>query len=998
MLTEVTKRFPTSEEIYARIKSDCIFNQAQVQITYYDGIKDALIDLPFCQWNPIKAGGDIPWHRVYFFKYGYKSIWDREKKVCSMDGLYTILKSMEALHTITIPENFRIMTWNILSDHYDKQITNLKLRQDSILNYIRNADLHMVCLQEVTNDFYQVLSNQFREQYHLAKTDLATNNLVFMSKIPFSSVQLIPVNASKEMLWIKFSNLLQVFVVHLTSNYALHNSHSRQTHHQSHSGNVNTKRNLQLSQLLQTMNSHSNDSNSNNGRKCIPTMITGDFNTSDSIDILSAAGFLEAPINDFTYNPEENRLAKLLSQTQGKAKYDRLFYSSSSSFSSSPSSKQNEVLSFLESSVDTENPFSDHFPVIFSMQYDHDSLFIPNTGTVSKSITTEQQRRILSPNKFALAVVIPMKFWPQLASLSPQHHENHENGPFLKQKWMPHITLFLPFLEQLTNEEKEVIQRIIAKKRYFNSLIKIKDLSYFEQSSTSYTLIGQLSEESAAVLQDIYEEISQELNLAVVSKTDFYPHLTLQGLYSSKNEIEKFISSHWIDVEFPLKRLCYLNNINQQYYETIDVFGMKRFDGNILDFLHFVLRQFFVNNENHSEYEVKMGGSGIFQGDLTHQNNNVDIHDYDLLIVGKSLCPRDEFMKKLMTVLKKSGLFSDIRCIQNQHTFYVKIVSESISYDIHYVTGNLYKSYDRLDSMAASCSSSSSSNHVSLTDYSLIDLNSISLEKASLFIYRLHEDHSLEFAMKLKFVKCIFQKFGIYGLQYGYFPGISVAILISFFITNEEKENIHNSFEGEDNRQNNVLLLSSEEFLKKFCDFYLNYDYSNPILVHRSDHHPSSKDMSPMHIINPVRPHNNVTRTMTKSSFRYILEVFSVLSHQLSDHLRRPFAIPNNNNYLSTHYQKTEVTAYAVHENDLKLFANFFDSVSLKLILLFEGNDCSDVVIPSNQSRVCWEEKTFSYCFYSRSAGNLLGVNTVWEFLKSQTERNFGKNVFLLIK
>lgn len=95
--------FPTSDAIYNRLRTDPNFLESKGVITYLDMIKNKYIDVTLGQWKPIKKGGDIPWHRVYFVKYNGHVIWDREHKTCTIDTIIsTEIKKLN--------ENFTVCT------------------------------------------------------------------------------------------------------------------------------------------------------------------------------------------------------------------------------------------------------------------------------------------------------------------------------------------------------------------------------------------------------------------------------------------------------------------------------------------------------------------------------------------------------------------------------------------------------------------------------------------------------------------------------------------------------------------------------------------------------------------------------------------------------------------------------------------------------------------------------------------------------------------------
>jgi 2'-5' RNA ligase len=963
-------RFPTSEEIYNRIRSDStIFQQSKAVITYFDSIKDKFIDISFCQWKSIKDGGDIPWHRVYFIKYFEEGIiWNRNDRICTISELYHKLNQQNTEESL-LPENLSLLTFNILSDYYDKQITNLKYRKDSLLSYLlaQSEKYCFLCLQEVTSGLYEDLLIAFKDKkFQIIKSDLLRNDLVFLSKIPFSSFDIISLNSNKQILKITFHNILEIFIVHLTSN---HSSLVQQQKGRKSNGNPKTKRNLQLSQLLQS--------------SCvdISTIIVGDFNTTEFVDILGDADFVEVGSEEgnFSYNPEINRFAKLLSCKQQKENYDRLFYRSAKNGKNCLSISS---LAIIDNSV----ILSDHFPVSFNLKLvsEDEPLLLSSSLSSTLSHSHPSQKRVLSPNKFALSLVVPYKYWRPLSLFKGNNNSYNSNG-----KWMPHIHLFFPFLSELTNEERLGIEAIFTRKerKYFNSRIVINQLSYFQQSSSSFTLFGQCDEQSRCLLTDLAIEISDFLSLSFDS-SQYHPHLTL-GYFSSKEEVERCLtlfhscsSRSLFPIEVPFRRLCYLTNRNNSYYEVIGIFGSSRFEGSFVEFLQKICPA--------SDATILLGGSKIFSSFVediaASDKESTSLHDYDFLIIGNKNQKREEFMNRLCKILKSCGLFMSVTVINNSYTNYLKMKSDSyssLSYDIHYVELSTYELYHRKKGVGG---------------LSLLDYNSIAVYEASILIKKLHENHFDLFCQKLSFLKCFAKRVGIYGSSYGYLPGIAFPILLSKFFTtcSRNKASIEET-KGNDeiiDTMETMTILNNDNsvFLRRFCQFYLDYDYTHPICVphldsilylssHRRDH-------SQMQIINPVLPFGNVARTMTKSSFQYILSTFQRFSNSTLP------ASMSSVSFGPSFLVATKIIAYASTTELLDLFQNMFDGLYLRMILLFEDNGIFPV--GSHQSIVNREEKSFHYSFYYERS--LLEVNTVWLLLQGNSEKNFGKNVFLSIQ
>ncbi|WP_434382114.1 DUF504 domain-containing protein [Melittangium boletus] len=70
-------RFQTSREVYHRIRWDPRID-AHDFVIGYDTHGEQLEEVGFTSFVP---EGDIPWHRVWYFRRGHERIWDRRERV-----------------------------------------------------------------------------------------------------------------------------------------------------------------------------------------------------------------------------------------------------------------------------------------------------------------------------------------------------------------------------------------------------------------------------------------------------------------------------------------------------------------------------------------------------------------------------------------------------------------------------------------------------------------------------------------------------------------------------------------------------------------------------------------------------------------------------------------------------------------------------------------------------------------------------------------------------
>ena len=156
-----------SDKLYNRIKWDETFDPLVVTIGYFDSVLNEIMWMPYNSWVPIDKGGDIPWHRVYYMKYSGEIFWDRKERYYNPD-VSTKYGSLAGVtgqiikmwkysdkwtkigaeqHSIC-DSNFKVISYNILFDNFDKKVNDLKPRLPIISNILKEEDADLIALQE----------------------------------------------------------------------------------------------------------------------------------------------------------------------------------------------------------------------------------------------------------------------------------------------------------------------------------------------------------------------------------------------------------------------------------------------------------------------------------------------------------------------------------------------------------------------------------------------------------------------------------------------------------------------------------------------------------------------------------------------------------------------------------------------------------------------------------------------------------------------------------
>jgi poly(A) polymerase len=545
--------FPTSEVVYKRLKSDPHFLPHLAIISYEDSIKKKMIDMQLTKFTPVDKGGDVPYHRIYYFKYNGQIIWDRKEKICRLDQL-----ASEQQESVLIGDQFQILTYNVLNDKYfkgktlpgansssaGKSISNQNrdlyqgTRYEQIGQYLVDSGSDIVCLQEVNAQMMQILkSEMITTAYpYLASTSLADDNIVILSKFTINNSDTIVFNEHKQSLIVTlhdhiYHQPIYIIGIHLTSNVQ---SHSEQ------------KRMEQIRAVGKYLTSH-------NIRDFI---LLGDFNS--EINLNYANAFKDPYVS---YDPGHNPYAKLMSLSSLTMCLDKILYGG-------------PMVKPTESKVDITCLLSDHYPV--QAQFQLGNITVTNVGEIDQST--------------ALVAIVPVRYWAQINEIRKKHDAGYE-------RWMPHVTLAHGFLSPSNLSE------FLAKSTNFGLsqfTARMTEPGYFSHEVNKTYYIGP-DETTNIHFKDLYGQLSLVLpNIFNEPRGDYNPHVTL-GSQATKTKFE---------FEWPVTKLHVISKPNGlDYYKVIHEIplGAKSVPKAInLEEIVNVLTCF------HPQITWKVGGSGVF--------------------------------------------------------------------------------------------------------------------------------------------------------------------------------------------------------------------------------------------------------------------------------------------------------------------------------------------------------------------------------------------------
>lgn len=304
--------FPTSDSVLNRIRWDDSIDIRRAIIGHIDRVKNIMIETPAEDWKTLTEGGDIPMHRIYYFKYNNEMLWDRENKIYNE---HLLTQNMYPHHTIdciryenkkwikadfldTDIGSFKICSFNILFDKFNFNVNSFAKRIDIVVKRLEEIDADIICLQEILPDMKEKLLNyDYIKRFNITDNDLETNDLIILSKHAFLDVSSYRFSKKKHFLKASFNDF-DVINVHLTSD---------------HSGSE-AKRLEQIKKLVEFTD------------KTKTTIVCGDFN-SNAQKFTDMIEFIDCDYNGLpTFDPTNNRLARENSIRGVAKRLDRIFY------------------------------------------------------------------------------------------------------------------------------------------------------------------------------------------------------------------------------------------------------------------------------------------------------------------------------------------------------------------------------------------------------------------------------------------------------------------------------------------------------------------------------------------------------------------------------------------------------------------------------------------------------------------------------------------------
>ncbi|NTX08665.1 poly(A) polymerase [Myxococcus sp. CA040A] len=575
-------RFTTSREVYHRIRWDPRL-EAREFVIGYDAHGEALEEMPFEAFVP---DGEIPWHRVWYFKRGREVMWDRKERIDRLSHTaspteepapaprrasaapgFTPLPSYRydtraeewrkvspsPNEVVATPDVLTVVTFNVLFDLYDAEKLETERRTPATMNLLRETDADVIALQEVTTSFLQTLLDEswVREHYWVSDgpeaNTVETYGQVLLSRVPFASVWQRVFSRDKRIIAGELrvaGTSLWVATPHLTSNRDASGAAAR---------------GMQVQALVDWARELT--ASAEGGAPDI--VLAGDFNFGEGeqeADTFTRAGFVDAwptlrpSETGETYNPLLNPLAALTTVSGRLQRPDRVLVKS-------PSGRLVPEAVGLFGEAPLAGPPAPSGDALFASDHFGVRCVLAREVYSRPSTLPGAERRV---HHTAVVLIPPEAAWPPIQALRKKHDAKFE-------RWMPHVTLIYPFLPE---EDFDTAEAVLAE--------TLRDIEPFDVTLSSFAHFEHRANATAWLRPDTQpEDALAALHAKLVAAVPecappthgFTPHLSVGQLPRTGDvELERTISSWargWRPVSFRVNEVCIIRRKGDTPFEVV---------------------------------------------------------------------------------------------------------------------------------------------------------------------------------------------------------------------------------------------------------------------------------------------------------------------------------------------------------------------------------------------------------------------------------------------
>ncbi|CAF3510562.1 unnamed protein product [Rotaria sordida] len=589
-------KFRGADLIFNRIAYDTTIDRSQVLIGYEDRFT-GIHEIKFNDFKKVHEDDyGIPMHRIRYYKLNGSIVWDRNKKfdiltgseiynettiyikqeLNLVEGMYRYDQSIQqwilcphislasdnlknpSIDNMFIPERCQFLTWNILFDYYQSEFIYTNQRYEEILKTLKSFLPDIICLQEVTIKFLNLLLDETwlkENNYYIIimgtildnKQKQSYGQLMLMKNFRPRAFSICPLDISEDVT----STIKKRTKKYISARFALNsdvtidlvNLHL----HSNHTFNANEKRCQLLEYFFKTMNTQN-------------YMLIGDFNFGDyDIKEQNILQRHQHQIHDlwkdiydldensgYTFDPSRNICAQITSDFQLSLRLDR--YLLHKLHNLSYSIEHLNIVGLETISIDPIN--NKHIN-----QSDHYALQL---------IINFRIRPIT--HRSALVLLPPMNIWPLIESFREKY------DPLFNQ-WPPHINLFWPFFDLIDTEDDEEnillpLRLLFAQYKSFD--IEINEIDSIKENHISFMKLNQQSTEH---VKQLYENIKQLFPQWLFNNENNYNlHMTIAQFDSMKKQNQvKPLLTLTEPIQFPVRYVYILRQTSDDHKTSFHI-------------------------------------------------------------------------------------------------------------------------------------------------------------------------------------------------------------------------------------------------------------------------------------------------------------------------------------------------------------------------------------------------------------------------------------------
>lgn len=573
------KKLRTSREVYDQLRWDPRLDARSVVIGY-DSRRDGMQEMALADFVP---GGDIPWHRIWYFRNERERLWDREQRIDRLSELGSMPEAAPSVaperpRLVTqpgaelsplsvyrfdagtqawtsapgpvpegeLPSALTVVTYNVLLSRPGEDHLDTPRRTHDLLQLLQRTQADVIALEEMTPPVLaEVLAQPWvREAYRASDSPAGETvtpyGLLLLSRVPLVRLSQHRFTRDKRILIGELDTAagpLAVAVLHLMSDMADGAAILRAQH---------------LDVLLHGILGPPE-------RPDAPDwLVMGDFNFGDDgpqerfaeVQLVDLWPTLHPGVPGLTFDPKRNRLAAITSASGRSRRLDRILLRSAHSAWTA------RDISLLGE----DDPPSDHFGLRCRLEFQRAPARASRRGEDKR----ERARQVAPVHRSAVVLIPPEELWPSIQRLRAEHDKH-------ASRWMPHVTLLYGFVpEEHFEAAAAIAAEALASFEPFTVRLERLDLFRHRGSSTLWARPDSRPphrlEDVQRALQSAFPRCDEQSSH---SETGFTPHLSLgQSEVRSAPETLAAWQRDWLPLEFEVREVQLISRRGDEPFEV----------------------------------------------------------------------------------------------------------------------------------------------------------------------------------------------------------------------------------------------------------------------------------------------------------------------------------------------------------------------------------------------------------------------------------------------